>query len=526
MIEHRVKASEEAVKRQIGKDNNLTINRYLGATNLQEVADTFMYGNYDSSVLDDAISKAKENKLDDQVVLLEKFYPFTVESNAVEPAIDKATESMPEEVRDGNKRYLGAIMQNIMNSLLQDTTDSTGFISDTLEAEIDNIIDSLPTSEDVVRNASLISALTFIANELKKASTAAATPTTKLDSVEKPKETTPATASEEAKEEEKPTSGDSPKPTGTIKPDSDEGILTFDPEEFDKPEEEPEGTAGTTPAIEPAPETSEPSITDNLLKATERTTSQKELDDILRTATESHDEKLISDDDLTRITGAVNNKKLLTTDPVPNPLSPTGGNEQDTQVTPNREESKPEETDSPKKQAEDMLRSVGKQMMDAMTTSSNLEELSALVELGEEAIKQATEAGVDKSLVNNIAGILAGLRTKRNAIQDASDTELTVAEVGIVRRTETPEEKEKREKDRSFAGVSYQKYANSINWRGENRGVAKPKSTDSDYNRLRDLLAQYGIDYEHVVNNYLYEMLDEKGRLGYSIWLCVTLIMR
>ena len=512
MVEHRVKASEDAVKRQIGKDNNLTVNRYLGSENLQDVADTFMYGNYNSSVLDEAIKTAKENKLDDQVKLLEKFYPFTVESNAVEPAIDKATEKMPEEFREGNKRYIGRIVENVMNDVLQDTTDSVGSVSDALEKEIDNIIDELPTPEDVLRNAPLIEALTSVVDELRKAIVAAATPTTKLDSVEKPKETTPATASEEAREEEKPTSGDSPKPTGTIKPDSDEGILTFDPEEFDKPEE-PESTAGATPAIEPAPETAEPSITANLLNATERATSQKELDDILKTATESHDEKLISDEDLTRITGAVNHKKLMTTEPVPNPLSPTGGNEQNTQVTPNREESKPEEPDSPKKQAENMLRSTGKQMMDAMTTSSDLGELSALVELGEEAVKQATEAGVDKSLINNITGILAGLRTKRNAIQDANDTELTVAEVGIVRRTETPEEKEKREKDRSFAGVSYQKYANSINWRGENRGVAKPKSTDPDYNRLRDLLAQYGIDYEHVVNNYLYEMLDEKGRL-------------
>jgi len=509
MVKHRVKASELAVKRQIGKDNEQTINRYLGAANLQEVADTFMYGNYNSAILDEAVKTAKENKLDDQVKLLEKFYPFTVESNAVEPAIDKVTEAMPESLRESNKRYLGRVVQSIMDNVLQDTTDSTGSISTAIREEVDRIIDELPTSEDVLKHATLLASLTAIADELDKAHTAAATPTTTLDSVEKPKETTPTTAMAEAKAEEKPTLGDSPKPTGVITPESS-GVLEFGAEDFETVESEE--TAGAEPAITPTP-SSEPSITDNLLKATERATSQKELDDILRTATESHDEKLISDEDLTRITGAVNNKKLLTTEPVPNPPSPTGGNEQNTQVIPNREESKPEETDSPKKQAENMLRSVGKQMMDAMTTSSDLEELSALVELGEESIKQATEASVDKSLINNIAGILAGIRTKRNAIQDANDSELTVAEVGIVRRTETPDEKDKRAKDRSFAGVSYQKYANSINWRGEDRGVAKPKSTDSDYLKLRETLSKYGIDYEHVVNNYLYEMLDEKGRL-------------
>ena len=508
MVEHRVHASELAVKRQIGRDNTKTINRYLGATTLQEVADTFMYGNYNSAVLDEAIKTAKEHKLDDQVKLLEKFYPFTVESNAVEPAIDTVTKIMPEEIRESNRRYLGRVVQSIINNVLQDTTDSTGSISKALREEVDRIIEDLATSEDVLKSTTLLSSLLAIADELDKARIAAATPTTPLDSVEKPKETTPTTATEEVKAEEKPTAGDSPKPTGVITPESS-GVLEFGAEDFETVESEE--TAGAEPAITPTP-SAEPSITDNLLKATENTTSQQELDNIARTATESHDEGLINDEDFTKIIGAVNHKKLLTNEPVPNPLTPTGGNKPK-EDTSNRGENEEGEANSAKKDAEEGIRAIGKQMMDAMTTSKNLEELNALIELGEEALKQAKEAGVNESLINNISGILAGIKTKRNALQNASEAELTVADVGIVRRTETPEEKEKREKDRSFAGVSYQKYANSINWRGENRGVAKPKSTDPDYLKLRETLSRYGIDYEHVVNNYLYEMLDEKGRL-------------
>ena len=563
MIEHRVKASELAVKRQIGKDNEATVARYLGATNLQEVADTFMFGNYNSAVLDEAIKTAKDNKLDDQVKLLEKFYPFTVESNAVESAIDKVTETMPEGLRESNKRYLGRVVQSVMDNVLQDTTDSTGSISTAIREEVDRITDELPASEEVLK---LLASLTAIADELDKAHVAAATPTTKLDSVEKPKETTPTTASEEAKEEAKPTMGDSPKPTGTITPEST-GLMDVDNFETVVEETEAESTAGATPAIEPVPETSEPSITDNLLKATERATSQKELDDILRTATESHDEKLISDEDLTRITGAVNNKKLLTTEPVPNPSSPTGGNEQNTQVTPNREESKEEKAGQPNTLLEeeqldilvawaerklpygDALKQLeGTKYVTKGSSSKALGVTGGLMFNKKEveealgkyitnkypflstdtvsvATTSSTFGGDSKIIVvkdkdgneyGSPSGFLESLAKggkAAEAINKGEKSELTVSEVGIVRRTETPEEKEKREKDRSFAGVSYQKYANSINWRGENRGVAKPKSTDPDYNRLRDLLAQYGIDYEHVVNNYLYEMLDEKGRL-------------
>ena len=562
MIEHRVKASELAVKRQIGKDNEQTINRYLGATNLQEVADTFMFGNYNSAVLDEAIKTARDNKLDDQVKLLEKFYPFTVESNAVESAIDKVTETMPEGLRESNKRYLGRVVQSVMDNVLQDTTDSTGSISTAIREEVDRIIDELPTSEDVLKHATLLASLTAIADELDKAHVAAATPTTKLDSVEKPKETTPTTASEEAKEEAKPTMGDSPKPTGTITPES-KGLMDFDNFETVEPEE----TAGTEPAIESTPETSEPSITDNLLKATERATSQKELDDILRTATESHDEKLISDEDLTRITGAVNNKKLLTTDPVPNPLSPTGGNEQNTQVTPNREESMGEEPE-PEKNAlseEEQLNILVEWAEGKLSKEEAIDKLKGTKYVNETKgnkalgtvdgihftraverdlgkyitdkypflkvgnVKVATGVstfggdmgllivtdrdGVEYGIPSNFIRSLAEGGRATEAIKKGDKPELTVAEVGIVRRTETPDEKDKRAKDRSFAGVSYQKYANSINWRGEDRGVAKPKSDDADYIKLRKLLTQYGIDYEHVVNNYLYEMLDEKGRL-------------
>jgi hypothetical protein len=75
-----------------------------------------------------------------------------------------------------------------------------------------------------------------------------------------------------------------------------------------------------------------------------------------------------------------------------------------------------------KEEAEASLRNVGKQMKDAMTESKDIDLLSSLLELGEEAIHQAEEAGVTSSLISNINGIYKGLKTKRDHLLKASPT--------------------------------------------------------------------------------------------------------
>jgi hypothetical protein len=75
-----------------------------------------------------------------------------------------------------------------------------------------------------------------------------------------------------------------------------------------------------------------------------------------------------------------------------------------------------------KEDAEASLRNVGKQMKDAMTESADIDLLSSLIELGEEAIHQAKEAGVTSSLISNINGIYKGLKTKRDHLLKVSLT--------------------------------------------------------------------------------------------------------
>jgi len=86
MIDAQVRSAKVA----IGQEEQATKARYHNAQSLQDVADTFMYGNYNQSVLEDAIHETtdEENKK-----LLESFYPFSAEVNATEGAINKVIEN-------------------------------------------------------------------------------------------------------------------------------------------------------------------------------------------------------------------------------------------------------------------------------------------------------------------------------------------------------------------------------------------------------------------------------------------------
>jgi hypothetical protein len=74
-----------------------------------------------------------------------------------------------------------------------------------------------------------------------------------------------------------------------------------------------------------------------------------------------------------------------------------------------------------KEDAEASLRDIGKQMKDAMTTSGNIEEIEALLELGQVAIDQARTAGVGEGIIKNIEGIRKGLQVKYNNYKRAEE---------------------------------------------------------------------------------------------------------
>jgi len=88
-----------------------------------------------------------------------------------------------------------------------------------------------------------------------------------------------------------------------------------------------------------------------------------------------------------------------------------------------------------KKDAEDALRNVGKQMKDAMETSGDIEVMESLLELGQVAIDQAREAGVGEGIIKNIEGIHKGLQVKYNNYKKAADKAKEGANTG---EQETP----------------------------------------------------------------------------------------
>jgi hypothetical protein len=61
-------------------------------------------------------------------------------------------------------------------------------------------------------------------------------------------------------------------------------------------------------------------------------------------------------------------------------------------------------------------------MKDAMDSSANVEEMEALLELGQLTIKQAREAGVGGGIIKNIEMIHKGLQTKYNHHKKAKGT--------------------------------------------------------------------------------------------------------
>lgn len=75
---------------------------------------------------------------------------------------------------------------------------------------------------------------------------------------------------------------------------------------------------------------------------------------------------------------------------------------------------KVDDSKSSKEDAEVSLRNVGKQMMDAMESSGDIEIMESLLELGQVAIDQAREAGVGEGIIKNIEGIHKGLQVKYN----------------------------------------------------------------------------------------------------------------
>ena len=111
-----------------------------------------------------------------------------------------------------------------------------------------------------------------------------------------------------------------------------------------------------------------------------------------------------------------------------------------------------------KKDAEDALRNVGKQMKDAMTTSGDIEMMESLLELGQVAIDQAREAGVGEGIIKNIEGIRKGLQVKYNNSKRAADN----AKVGTVEETAIESQEKKTEPKFNTTDVQDKKKARVI----------------------------------------------------------------
>ena len=120
MFQEMIDAQVRSAKVTIGQEALTTKARYHNVQTLQDVADTFLYGNTNQSVLEQAINEAKD---EDNKKLLESFYPFSAEVNATEGAIrevvNKLSDKASDEVKNINVAALGTHVQAAIDQALK-----------------------------------------------------------------------------------------------------------------------------------------------------------------------------------------------------------------------------------------------------------------------------------------------------------------------------------------------------------------------------------------------------------------------
>ena len=575
LVQEMIDAQVRSAKVAIGQEEKATKARYHNAQSLQDVADTFMYGNYNQSVLEQAI---QESPNEDNKKLLESFYPFSAEVNAVESAIDRVVDTNAadedNEVKSRAKAALGSFAQEAINETLSERADTgvSATVADKLREYAGNVVSQADKTNpmDIIGAESTAAFLEDVAKELDKARTTAKVPEVK-----------PAESEKKAtkKEEEKPVeSGKKGEPQDAAP----------QPEPAKKPEPQPAKKEDTTEAeIKPVETTTVP------------TTSAKKVGDTV-TLTDGFNGTIISipkagvyeiklengqtgiytDENIVEPQAAETPKVEET--PTPITQSPTGGNVQAQEVASNREENKKKESAPTTPISEENGGTIGNPVAAEYLLEGNPNTIQsagylfnalagAFEKAGKEieAIKAKYMPEIDKQGIGDMSKFVSsdiynkamaeikqaivdkygedggkafdkvmqsptghyakeGLtqliealnaeatQKEENAEQKKEEQAGTSEQETRVVEPETPEQEDKKEEARaskSFTGTNFLTYSQTILGRRnpQDRGVAKRRKSSSIV-AFQELLTSKGIDIDHVVNNYLYDFMTN-GKL-------------
>lgn len=484
LVEEMIDAQVVSAKQAIGRESQATKQRYFQAKTLQDVADTFYYGNFNQSVLEEAIQEAAD---EDNKNLLSSFYPFSVEVNATEGAIDKvvneSTRDEDDEVKNRAKAALGSFAQQAIEETLSEQRDSgvSSTVADKLREYGETIVANANQDNqmDVLGAESTAAFLEEVAHELDKVRAAAKVPEVKP--AEEPKKKT------EEKQEDAPEAGKKGEPQDAasqpetpVKPEVKPQVPEVQPTG-----EKTEGdfTIGTEPA---EPQLENPSTK---FKVGDKATYKG----LPVTVTALGNNKFVEFAYETGKKGSTvegdDNLQTVTAEQTPsNVSSPTGGNEQNTQVTPNREE---------------------EQGAEQGTTTTPVETSQATPT---EAQVETPTTNQNETPTNNPAEVPAQAQAEQNKEEQAG----TSAQDTRVIQPETEEQEEKKEEIRSgksFTGTAFLTYSQTILGRrnAKDKGVAIRRKGPS-LEAFQALLAANNIDIDHVVNNYIYEFMED-GKL-------------
>ena len=539
LVEEMVNAQVVSAKEAIGRESQATKQRYFQAKTLQDVADTFYYGNFNQSVLEEAIQEAAD---EDNKNLLSSFYPFSVEVNATEGAIDKvvneSTQDEDDEVKNRAKAALGSFAQQAIEETLGEQRDSgvSSTIADKLREYGETIVANANQDNqmDVLGAESTAAFLEEVAHELDKVRAAAKVPEVKP--AEEPKKKT------KEKQEDAPEAGKNGEPQDAasqpetpVKPEVTSPKKTETPEAEIKPVE-----ASATPT------TSAKKVGDKVTLTDGFTGTIKSIPKagVYEITLENGKTGIYTDENIVEPQAQAAPQETI-------PQSPTGGNEQNTQVTPNREEEQgaeqgttttPTETsqatpteaqvETPTAQTETPTNNPAEAPAQAQPTQNPLtlqalfdkmNNAKTLKEL-EEVENEATQAGIPEDkwssvYLANVERVNVEQRkaaAQAQAEQNKEEQAGTSAQDTRVIQPETVEQEEKKEEIRSgksFTGTAFLTYSQTILGRrnAKDKGVAIRRKGPS-LEAFQALLAANNIDIDHVVNNYIYEFMED-GKL-------------
>lgn len=539
LVEEMINAQVVSAKEAIGRESQATKQRYFQAKTLQDVADTFYYGNFNQSVLEEAIQEAAD---EDNKNLLNSFYPFSVEVNATEGAIDKvvneSTQDEDDEVKNRAKAALGSFAQQAIEETLGEQRESgvSSTVADKLREYGETIVANANQDNqmDVLGAESTAAFLEEVAHELDKVRAAAKVPEVKP--AEEPKKKT------EEKQEDAPEAGKKGEPQDAasqpetpIKPEVTSPKKTETPEAEIKPVEAPA-----------TPTTSAKKVGDKVTLTDGFTGTIKSIPKagVYEVTLENGKTGIYTNENIVEPQAQAAPQETI-------PQSPTGGNEQNTQVTPNREEEQgaeqgttttPTETsqatpteaqvETPTAQTETPTNNPVEAPSEAQPTQNPLtlqalfdkmNNAKTLKEL-EEVENEAVQAGIPEDkwssvYLANVERVNVEQRkaaAQAQAEQNKEEQAGTSAQETRVIQPETEEQEEKKEEIRSgksFTGTAFLTYSQTILGRrnAKDKGVAIRRKGPS-LEAFQALLAANNIDIDHVVNNYIYEFMED-GKL-------------